>query len=82
MYAWPAIWQGADVVGVSDRGKTTSYLLPLSSMLKTKEIYSGLPKYGTGVRFDVCYYSLMWALRLSELALSISNPEAVKGDNL
>jgi len=59
-YAWPAIWQGSDVIGVcpSDKkhpqnsGKTTSYLLPLSFMLNNKDIYCSLPKYGLGVSFN------------------------------
>jgi len=62
MHAWPAVWQGADVVGVSDIGKTTSYLLPFVSMLKTKDIYSCLPKYGMGVRFDMFVHCCVFML--------------------
>jgi len=52
-YAWKAIWEGADVVGVSASGKTTSYLLPLYYMLQQTDCYSTLPKNGLGVSFNL-----------------------------
>ena len=52
MYAWPAVFQGCDVVGVSASGKTTSYLLPLHINFQQKSNYCNLPQYGLGVSFD------------------------------
>jgi len=52
-HAWPAVWQGGDVVGVAEQGKTLSYALPLLNMLHARSNYSSLPKYGMGVRFIV-----------------------------
>jgi len=51
MYAWPAVFSGSDVVGVSQTGKTLSYLLPLIFTLQHKDTYRDLPKCGIGVSF-------------------------------
>jgi len=52
-YAWPAVFQGSDVVGVSQSGKTVSYLLPLSFTLQHKGSYSNLPRCGIGVSSNI-----------------------------
>ena len=64
-YTWPAIFKLCfDVVGVSPVGKSTSYLLPLSVQLQSKDIYSSLPKCGLGVsvcrRFAIAVGSVVW----------------------
>jgi len=53
MFAWSAAWKGGDVIGVSDKGKTTSYVLPLVFSLSYKPNYSFLPAHGVGVSVSV-----------------------------
>lgn len=56
MYAWPAILQGQDVIGIGPRtqGKTLSYLIPLVGLLENKDLYRQLPHHSISVSSS-CY---------------------------